>query len=55
MTEEFIHEHRALIAVAEAGWHGSPCWHIFDYMCWKLRLKYPLKRDVIIDLDMRVT
>jgi len=44
MDTKFVHEHRALIAVAEAGWRGSPCWHIFDWMCFKLRRKYPLVR-----------
>lgn len=52
MNIEFVHEHRALIAVAEAGWRGSPCWHVFDWMCWKLRCKYPLgMRDRVINTD----
>lgn len=54
---DFEHEHRAMIAVAEAAWRGSPCWHVLDWMCWKLRLKYPLvrKSDQIINLDGIVT
>lgn len=50
-------EHRAMIAVAEAGWKGSPCWHVFDWMAWKLRCKYPLvrKQDCIIKLDLTMT
>ena len=42
--DEFVHEHRAMLAVAEAGWRGSPCWHVFDWMAYKLRCKYPLER-----------
>jgi len=37
MDAEFVHEHRALIAVAEACWNGSPSWHVLDWMCFKLR------------------
>ncbi len=53
--ELFEGEHLAMIAVAEAGWKGSPCWHVFDWMCWKLRCKYPLVRneDQIINMDYR--
>jgi len=55
MDREFEHEHRAMIAVAKAGWKGSPCWHVFDWMAWKLRRKYPLvrKQDQIINMDDR--
>ena len=53
MDQEFVHEHRALIAVAEACWRPavpSYSWHVFDWMASKLRRKYPLvmKRDQII-------
>lgn len=54
--EEFVAEHRALIAVAEACWRAqepSYSWHVFDWMAWKLRCKYPrvMRRDQIIDLN----
>ncbi len=57
MDREFVHEHRAMIAVAEACWKGSQSWHVFDWMCWKLRLKYPLVRldDQVINFDGTVT
>lgn len=57
IDRDFVHEHRALIAVAQAGWRGSPCWHVFEWMAWKLRMRYPLvrKSDAIIDLDGTVT
>lgn len=45
IDRDFVHEHRALIAVAEAAWNGSPCWHVFDWMAWKLRRRYPLIRE----------
>lgn len=38
----FEGEMLAFIAVAEAGWRGSPCWHVVDWMAWKLRIRYPL-------------
>ena len=41
---DFVTEHRILLAVAEAGHRGACCWHVFDWMCWKLRCKYPLVR-----------
>jgi len=54
IDRDFIHEHRALIAVAEACWRPvapSYSWHVFDWMAYKLRCKYPLvmKRDSIIN------
>lgn len=54
---EFVHEHRALIAVAKAGWRGSPCWHVFDWMCWKLHCKYPpvFEQDRFINPDFPVS
>lgn len=55
MTEtEFAQEHRIMIAIAEAGWRGSPCWHVLDWMCWKLRCKYPLvpKRDAVLNWEI---
>lgn len=47
---EFEQEHRALIAVAEANLRDeSYSWHVFDWMAWKLRYKYPLiMKDTII-------
>lgn len=41
INRDFVHEHRAMIAVAEASWRGSHSWHVFDWMAWKLRCKYP--------------
>jgi hypothetical protein len=54
IDREFIHEHRAMIAVAEACWRArepSYSWHVFDWMAWKLRWKYPLvrKQDQLIN------
>ena len=53
MDREFIDEHRALIAVAAACWRGSQSWHVFDWMAYRLRCKYPLVRasDRIIAFD----
>lgn len=46
-----------MIAVAEACWRGSQSWHVLDWMCWKLRCKYPLvrKQDSVINFDQRTT
>lgn len=58
--EEFTAEHRAMIAVAEACWRDckpSYSWHVFDWMAWKLRRKYPLLRlsdDRAIDFDAQI-
>ncbi len=44
IDRDFEHEHRAMIAVAQACWRPvepSYSWHVLDWMCWKLRLKYP--------------
>ena len=44
IDREFEHEHRAMIAVAEACWRPvepSHSWHVFDWMAYKLRCKYP--------------
>lgn len=51
---EFEHGHRAMIAVAEAGRRGSPCWHVLDWMCWKLRRKYllVLRNDALVSYDV---
>lgn len=40
-----------MIAVAKAAWDGSPCWHVYEWMAWKLRCKYPLvrKQDQLIN------
>ena len=53
MTPEWVYDHRIFIALCEAGWRGSPCWHIVDWMQYRLRLKYPLVRlnDRIINFD----
>lgn len=55
MDREWVDEHRALIAVAEACWRTespSYSWHVFDWMAYKLRCKYPLalKRDMIVSM-----
>jgi hypothetical protein len=57
IDREWEHEHRAMIAVAEACWRGSYSWHVLDWMCWKLRCKYPVvdRRDAIISFDPVVT
>jgi hypothetical protein len=56
MNTEFIHEHRALIAVVEACWRErdpSYSWHVFDWMAYKLRCKYPIvfRHNMIIDIN----
>jgi hypothetical protein len=56
IDREFEHEHRALISVAEACWRPiepSHSFHVFDWMAWKLRCRYPLvwKGDQIINLS----
>lgn len=50
IDREFVYESQVLIALAEAGWRGSPCWHVFEWLCWRQRLKHPLvaSRDAII-------
>lgn len=50
----FEHEHRIMISVAEAMHRGSQCAHVFDWICWRLRWKYPLvrKQDQIINWDV---
>jgi hypothetical protein len=55
MTEltEWVDDHRIFIALCEAGWRGSPCWHVVAWMQYRLRYKYPLfqKRGGVINLD----
>lgn len=53
MLSETVYDHRIFIALCEAGWRGSPCWHVVDWMQHRLRGKYPLVRlqDRIINLD----
>lgn len=56
---EFVAEHRALIAVAEACWRKdapSYSWHVLSWMAYKQRCKYPLMRvkDRIINTDFTV-
>lgn len=48
------YELRAFIAVAEAGWKGSPCWHVLDWMSYRMSNRYTLVRecDRIIKLDL---
>lgn len=44
IDRDFVHEHLELIAVAAACWREvepSYSWHVLDWMCWKLRCKYP--------------
>lgn len=57
IDRDFVHEHRAMIAAAEAAWRGSYSWHVFDWMAWKLRCKYPLVRrqDRVINMDFTGT
>jgi hypothetical protein len=45
MDKDMEHELRIMISVAEAGWRGSPCWHVLEWICWKQRCKYPLVRE----------
>lgn len=48
LSTEQIHELRIMIAVAEANWRlydASYSWHVFDWICWKQRCKYPLIRE----------
>lgn len=54
IDQEFIYEHRALIAVAQAMHRESYSAHVFDWMAWKLRCKYPLvrKQDQIINWEV---
>jgi hypothetical protein len=57
MDREFIDECRVMLAVAEACWKGSYSWHVFDWMAYRLRVKYPLIRnsDRLIALDQTTT
>jgi hypothetical protein len=42
---EIADEGRAMLAVAQANWHGdSYSWHVVDWMAWKMRRKYPAFR-----------
>ena len=56
---EFVFEHRAMVAVAEACWRTdepSYSWHVFDWMAYKLRRKYPLIwPSRVINYDQIVT
>jgi hypothetical protein len=56
MTKDHYMELQIMISVAEAGWKGSPCWHVFDYICYKLHCKYPLvaHRDCIINPNANI-
>lgn len=43
----FEGECRTYIAISEACWrekNPSHSWHVFEWLCWKQRLKYPLVR-----------
>ena len=60
MPTEWEQECRVYIAVAEACWrkeNPSHSWHVFDWLCWKQRRKYPLirKQDSVINSDGAVT
>jgi disulfide oxidoreductase YuzD len=60
MTRDFVDENRTLLAVAESCWRAqapSYSWHVFDWMAWKLRRKYPLIsfQDRIINFDQVIT
>lgn len=50
---ESVDDHRIFIALCEAGWRGSPCWHVVDWMQYRLRYKYPLfqKGGGVINFD----
>ena len=53
---EFEANCRTYIAVAEACWRDhepSHSFHVFEWLCWKQRLKYPVvwKQDQIINRD----
>jgi hypothetical protein len=49
---EWIDDHRIFIALCDAGWRGSSCWHVVDWMQYRLRLKYPLfQRPGVINFD----
>lgn len=44
IDQEFIYEHQILISTAEACWrkeNPSYSWHVFEWMCWKQRVKHP--------------
>lgn len=56
----FEGECRTYIAVAEACWrkdNPSHSWHVFEWLCWKQRLKYPLIRqqDRVINMNFTGT
>ena len=60
MESLWAQECRSYIAVAETCWREhepSYSWHVFEWMCWKQRLKYPLvrKQDCIINFDFTGT
>ena len=60
IDQDFIYEHQAVIAVAAACHRKvrpSYSFHVLEWMCWKLRCKYPLIRlsDQVINLDYRGT
>lgn len=44
ITRDHEYELRIFIALCEAGWKGSPCWHVVDWMHYKLQLRHPLLR-----------
>jgi hypothetical protein len=53
VNQEFIDDHLALIALAESCYRKvrpSYSWHVFDWMAWRLRCKYPpiMRRDQIL-------
>lgn len=46
---------RAFIAVCEAGWKGSPCWHVVDWMSYRMSNRYPLVRECDRVISVTVT
>jgi len=59
-STEFVHDHRILIAIAEACQRPespSYSWHVFDWVAWRLRWKYPAVRKgyAIINRDSMIT
>ncbi len=60
LTRDDVYESRVLIAVAQACWRKdepSYSWHVFDWLCYRQRLKHPLVRrsDCVINIDGTVT
>lgn len=41
ISAERVKEFQAIIDAGEAGFLGIPSWHVFEWLCWKERLKHP--------------